>query len=275
MAQVKKITTLMLLMLAFSLSGWAQIPEAPSAVRLPHEDYTTKILQFISIKESDEPSDNQYGANDTIDRRSVMNSAVALNETDVQAIQEWPSDQDFSKYFTEIRDERFMETESEFPRRSTWLYPDDGCYARAAISNSRSEAMGLPAPSRVFVFGNLNVKTANSLWGSVTWWYHVAVSYRIQDVVYIIDPSVDPLKPLPLEEWLNFMGDSSQMQVAFCSAGAYSPNSSCLNAEPLSYEQSLQAQKPFLRYEWKRLQDLGRDPESELGDNPPWGRTIH
>lgn len=270
---MKRVMGLMFLVLAFSVSSWAQVPNVPSAVRLPNEDYTTKIRQFISIKESDDKSDAD--SNDQIDRRSVMNSAVPLSETDASAIQEWPNQQDFLRYFAEIRDERFIEKESEFPRRSSWLYPDDGCYARAAISNSRSEQMGLPIPSRVFVFGNLTVETANSLWGSVTWWYHVAVSYRIQNTVYIIDPSVDPLKPLALKEWLDLMGDSSQMRVAFCSAGAYSPNSSCLNAEPLSYDQSLQMQNPFLKHEWKRLQDLGRDPESELGDNPPWSRPIH
>jgi hypothetical protein len=35
-------------------------------------------------------------------------------------------------------------------------------------------------------------------------------------------------------------------------------------------EAALDQQKYFLEYEWERLIDLGRKPELELGDSPPW-----
>lgn len=266
MQQSLRMGSALLVTLLLSTVTWAQV-QAPSAVRQAHEDYTDKVRQFIDFKESDQSSDEDVEVNSA---RTVINSATSLSDQKTEAVQEWPADKNLTEYFEQIRDERFIEENPEFPRRSTWLYPDDGCFARAAISSSRTEAMGLPVPTRVFVFGNLQVETKNTPWGSVTWWYHVTVAYRIDEQVYVIDPSVLAERPLKLEEWLDAMGDRSQMRVAFCTAGAYSPNSKCHGEVPLTYETALSSQSPYLRYEWRRLLDMNRNPNEELGDKPPW-----
>lgn len=237
---------------------WA-MTYAPSAARAPGEDYLRKIQQY-----------SRFESEDTLSGKSALNSAGPLESLDASQVQEWPADQDFGAYFAQIRDERMIQTDPDFPRRSTWLYPDDGCYARAALSAARTRDMHLPAPSRIFVFGNLNVKTGNAPQGSVSWWYHVVIAYRLNGEVLVVDPAIQPRYPLKLADWLSTMGKTENMKVAFCSDGAYEPYSKCQGGEGMDIGSSLYAQSSFLSLEWRRLESLGRDPQQELGENPPW-----
>lgn len=233
---------------------------APSARRAPDQDYRSIIKFYESRLEQDA----------TTASKSALSSAVPLADLDRAQMPNWPETENFELYFQNIRDERFITLNANFPRRSTWLYPDDGCYARAALSSVRTTAQKLPAPGRVFVFGNLSVETVNSESGSVSWWYHVVIGYRIGEEVFVIDPAIEPKNPLKLEDWLGRMGNTERMKVAFCSEGAYEPYSKCQGGHPLSFESALSGQTPFLRLEWDRIEDLGRDAASELGETPPW-----
>lgn len=233
---------------------------APSARRAPDQDYRNIIKLYESRLEQDAATAS----------KSAVNAAIPVADLDRSLVPSWPETENFESYFQNIRDERFITLDADFPRRSTWLYPDDGCYARAALSSARTTAQHLPAPGRIFVFGNLNVQTVNSEYGSVSWWYHVVIGYRIGEEVFVVDPAIDPKQPLKLEEWLSHMGNPERMKVAFCSEGAYEPYSKCQGGTALGYESALRAQSPFLDLEWSRLETLGRNPADELGDNPPW-----
>jgi len=158
-----------------------------------------------------------------------------------------------------------------FPRRSSWLYPDDGCYARAQLINRNLLQWMSTAPKKIFVFGDLNVKTANSPYGEVTWWYHVAPIVQVQGVKFVLDPSVDPIRPLKLEEWLSAMAaNPGELEVAVCGSGSYTPLDSCDKEANDKEPEAERDQAFFLSPEWERVENLGRDPEKELGDDPPW-----
>lgn len=179
---------------------------------------------------------------------------------------------DLENQFFYIRDTRFLATENtNFPRRITWLYPDDGCYARAEVAKFELVNHHFPEPKKIFVFGNLSAASKNSPTGSVQWWYHVAVAYRVGDVAYVFDPSLEPMRPLTITEWHNLVGGNQTfVQYSICSQGTFDPAADCYQPRALSQEDAVWEQKSFLKDEWSRILELKRNPEQELGNNPPW-----
>lgn len=184
-------------------------------------------------------------------------------------------EEDIVPRFEKFRDIRFLKWRRnlDFPRRSSWLYPDDGCYARAALAIRNLFKWNYEVPKKVFAFGNLKVYTKNSRSGYVTWWYHVAPIIENDGVKYVLDPALSPKSPLTLKTWLSKMGKPSSMQVAICASGSYVPGSSCTRVTDGQEERAMSDQQNFLNYEWDRLKALGRDPKKELGDKPPW--SVH
>lgn len=203
---------------------------------------------------------------------SAYNSAVPLEQADLSKITKWKNE-DLRYAYSRIRDERFIRDSQNplFPRRSTWLYPQDGCWARAALSSIRSAEWGLKRPSKMFVFGDLEVKTPNAKEGVVTWWYHVVpIVLDENNIPLVIDPAIEPKTYLPLNEWLLKMGTPSKMKVAICSTYTYGPMDSCDLSTSKTEEDAMKDQTHYLPIEWKNLEELNRDPKQELGDNPPW-----
>lgn len=192
-----------------------------------------------------------------------------LNLNEIPDVGSYP---DLENQFKYIRDTRFLETsDPHFPRRFTWLYPDDGCYARAEMARLELLKQNFPAPRKIFVFGNLFAQSNNSPSGNVRWWYHVAVTYRVGADAYVIDPALEPTRPLKLGEWNALVnGESTRVQYSICSAQTYDPTSDCSGSEEFPAEEALREQKMFLQDEWDRLLELSRQPEKELGDLPPW-----
>ena len=176
--------------------------------------------------------------------------------------------------FLSIRDMRYMPSEQGpqgFLRRNSWLYPDDGCWARAAMMKDNISKLALPAPHKVFAFGNLSVMTSNSPSGTVSWWYHVVPIARVGNMAYVYDPSIDPREPLTLLRWLELMGgDAADIRIAVCDPRTFTPSSDCSAPNPEEEQQSASVQKLYLSYEWDRLLEMKRDPIKELGDAPPW-----
>ena len=189
-------------------------------------------------------------------------------------VTEWSSHEELTAKFRQLRDHRFLSRGShpDFLRRSTWLYPDDGCYARAQLANSNLHSWSVQAPMKVFSFGDLHVKTRNSPLGEVSWWYHVAPIVEVDGQKYVLDPAIEPQHPLTLEEWLGRQSrNPGDLEVAICKSGSYTPYHQCADEidgkEP---KEALVDQGWFLDPEWERVEQLGRDPDQELGENPPW-----
>lgn len=195
-----------------------------------------------------------------------------LGEMNTQEIEELGSYADLENEFKYIRDTRFIRTEDpSFPRRITWMYPDDGCYVRAEMMKYELVAHHAPTPKKIFVFGNLFATSMNSLTGTIHWWYHVAVAYRLGADVYVFDPSIEPRRPLKIQEWDNLINkEGMPIEYSVCSADTVDPTSDCYNPTPETHEDTISTQKIFLDNEWDRLIDLNRKPEEELGNLPPW-----
>lgn len=199
-----------------------------------------------------------------------------LDQLDLSHVPEIKSSDQLNKDFAYVRDTRFLQSDNpQFPRRLTWLYPDDGCYARAELMAQFLIEEHEPAPMKLFAFGDLEVQTANSDTGSVTWWYHVTVAFQHAGQLYVLDPAIEPSRPLTAREWGQRMGmDQTEIQFTLCPAQTVDPDSDCVKPTPFSRDEALDQQNSFLDLEWERLLDLNRDPKKELGDEPPWLATT-
>jgi hypothetical protein len=196
-------------------------------------------------------------------RRTPLSISKKFDPNTLSEATSWKSLEDMQKRFERMRDERFLvwRRNPEVLRRSSWLFPDDGCYARAALANRNLFRWFHPVPNKVFVFGNLRVKTPNSPRGSVGWWYHVAPIIEVDKEKYVLDPSIEFTRPLPLVEWLARMGTPEKMKLSICSSGTYAPSSQCDEETQGMELQAERAQQHYLDMEWSRLQRLGRQSE--------------
>lgn len=205
-------------------------------------------------------------------RVSPLGSARIYNEANLPKATAWRSIADMQERFERIRDERFLTLSSEpdFPRRISWLYPKDGCFARASLFNRNAFRLFIPVPNKVFAFGNLRVKTPNSTRGAVGWWYHVAPIVQVGADKYVLDPAIEATRPLLLKEWIERMGNPKKIKVSICGSGAYSPGDNCHKETDGMEARAERTQKHYLALEEKELERLGRNPEVELGEAPPW-----
>ncbi len=205
-------------------------------------------------------------------RESAIDTKVPLPELDINEIPQLTDYAAVKKAFETARDTQFLPDPDYvyLTRRSTWLYPDDGCYARSALAimNLRKN-LGI-TPMTIFAYGNLQVKTPNAYGGSVTWWYHVAPIVGAEGEAYVLDPAIEPKYPLPLKEWASKLGGRWGTEFSVCDSKTYQPYSSC--HQPPQYENinAMDDQMSFLRPERERILDLGRNPDEELGEHPPW-----
>lgn len=206
-------------------------------------------------------------------RGSALDSAIPARELRFEDVPLWDGSLAFDSVFRTLRDDRFLWStgSANDPRRISWLYPDDGCFARAAMSESWLTAHGFSRTRKLFAFGRLAVSTPNSPRGAVYWWYHVVPAVRVGGDVVIVDPAVEPGRPLAFAEWLSrIASDPDSVRVSLCGTFAYAPASSCLESGEDEESGAWTDEKYYLRAEYRRLVALGRDTDQELGDNPPW-----
>lgn len=244
-----------------SLAYERSFPPRGSQVRLPQED-------FHMFLERSRAQSVLEGVD-----RSASGVAVPLDELDFSVTVSWEGVGDLEREFFKVRDERFLilEDQSDFPRRISWLFPDDGCYTRAALAADKLQEWGSPRPSKVFVFGPLEVQTPNAWGGAVTWWYHVVPAVRKGGWIFVFDPAINPRAPMLFKEWISYMADDpEQLYGSVCGTYTYVPESPCFSSEKDEEQGAEEAGKFFLREEWARLIALDRDPFHELGDHPPW-----
>jgi hypothetical protein len=260
-------TWILLLLAAFAAQvSVADALDPHSAVREPGVSYEIYKSRAHSLAQSKV---------ETAQGDAPVDRARTFKDRDALEIMSWPSRGELQSQFERVRDTRWIvdADHPSFLRRPSWMYPDDGCYARAAMANRMFAKWNQPVPNKIFAFGNLTVKTDNSAQGSVSWWYHVAPIVKVEGEAYVLDPSIEPERPLVLREWLNRMGQApEQIEIAVCGSGSYSPYDQCQRDTDGEETSALQDQKRFLSAEWFRLEELRRRPLEELGDNPPWKR---
>lgn len=202
---------------------------------------------------------------------SAYDAAVKLKDLDVTAA---PKETNLDKLFEFVRDNRELRESQhpKFDRRAPWMYPYDGCWIRAALVGQWAEREKYSRPMKLFIFGNLQVQTTNAVGGSVGWWYHVVAAVRdTAGDLYVLDPAIDPSKPLPVKDWvLTMVSDVNDASVSLCSAYAYEPYDDCSLASSANEANASSDVSYYLQSEWSNIESLGRDPEKELGDEPPW-----
>jgi hypothetical protein len=203
---------------------------------------------------------------------SVREEAVPYAQLDTEAeIPVWTRQQLLAG-FSYLRDIMLSKADGKgHSRRLTWLYPDDGCYARAALGGYLLGHSGYKRPFNVFSFGNLSAKTANHPQGFVAWRYHVAPIVEVESVAFVLDPAIEPKRPLTLREWLERQAPSAEsLKVSLCDAGSMNPNGLCRGGADPAKAALGYIKQNFFDLEEKRQQALGRDPAIVLGLNPPW-----
>lgn len=181
--------------------------------------------------------------------------------------------------FTRIRDERMITVPENpgFERRIPWLAADNGCEERAQAASYYLTNWDYTTPyyARVLVKPNkrLILKTDNEPGGSVRWTHHVAPVVRVDGRLMILDPAVEPEKPLPIEEWLPRFSVAGEVDVALCRDHAVGDG--CFATAPVAPSPPQIGDKAAglhlrLTAEWGVQEILGRDPHRVLGDCPPW-----
>lgn len=258
-----------LIIFVWSLQGYS----LNSAVRQPDlgfEYYWSKAKVEFEVQQKSNVGINVGEA------KSVMDKAIPVAEFKNEMVALTKSaDSEVNELFQFLRDKRDFVDDADFKRRITWLYPDDGCYARSALMQSMLNNKIKESWNQVFVFGNLDLKTEFHPNGFVTWWYHVAPIVRTPSGVFVFDPGVNPEAPTPFLEWLKKINAGNDATVAICSSQAYVPGSYCHNeVVDHSAEAQQEARRVFFANEWNRLEDLGLLPQEMLGDNPPWKKTL-
>ncbi len=92
-----------------------------------------------------------------------------------------------------------------------FMYPDDGCWARAhemchMMINDGAE------PRKVWIYGSLRAPAENHPYCQVFWGWHVAPTLEVSTAggseTYVIDPALFP-GPVPLTQWKRIQGDPS------------------------------------------------------------------
>lgn len=205
---------------------------------------------------------------------SALDLKKPLSEVSFAELPEWKDWQAITQSFFDGRDHRFMKDQNDFSRRPTWLYPDDGCFSRAEVLADRMKALKNPAPKKLFAFGSLLVKTSNSYNGQVDWWYHVVVAFKHKGKVVIFDPAIQSSSPLGLSDWVKKMGNPKDLALTICETHAYGPTDPCRGSIKSNFEQAIKDQQELFPLEWSRLENLGRKPQDELADLPPWKRVA-
>ncbi len=209
---------------------------------------------------------------------SARGAAQSFSEAlDASFLPEWPgSFQELQLAFQKARDIRLyvQSNQKSFPRRSTWFYPRDGCYARAAHVARVFENDGKVRPGKVFAFGNLKMRTFFKPQKYVYWSYHVAAAFRWRGEIFILDPGVEPQRLLRLSEWLGRFSKLSSVKVALCDSFSYTPGSRCWGGTSRQERFSVQHQLGFLPVEWNYVLNLRLNPLNIFGEQPPWGEPI-
>lgn len=205
-------------------------------------------------------------------REHPLNKKVPIKEIDYSLAPQVQSYDELIRMFYLIRDTRFLYQKNmpDFARRISWLYPDDGCFARAAMSGIKLRSEHYIRPAKIFVFGDLILQTPYSAAGAVYWWYHVASIVNYMGTLYVLDPALKDDGPMPVQDWYNRLGAESDLSGVVCNEYTYDALDYCFQATLKSDEHASQDQINYLKKEWDRINILGYDAQLILGDSPPW-----
>ncbi|WP_394846255.1 hypothetical protein LZC95_02175 [Pendulispora brunnea] len=239
-----------------------------SAVRYENETYEEAAQRHSAIHRSKYPEAFDSAVS------TAEQSQVPVDKADLSRIPVW-NDSEIVQHFERTRDLRFLSTSDRpwFSRRLSWLYPDDGCYARAELVSAKADEWLHKRPYRLFAFGNLLVNTPNYPSGKVQWWYHTVpvVKKASTGEPVVFDAALDPRRPIPWRQWLALqVSNLNDVRVSVCDGNTYGAEHPCFGAPARTAEALSDQKNRFLGREWIRQVEMLRDPLRVLGDSPPW-----
>lgn len=252
----------MLLMCGLLVFPSLVLSQGVSQIRMPEES-------FEQAMERNRPKDLSLRL--TREETAVYKK-VPLDKMDLSKVPEVPTMDALINMFQLVRDTRFLKSgsTSSFLRRISWLYPDEGCFARAAVASLKLKEEHMIRPMKIFAFGSLEASSPYALRGSVTWWYHVALVVKYMGSYYVLDPAINQKRPMLYDEWYSSMGHMRNIKGVICNAYTYQPFDSCMRPKESNEAYALSDQRFFLYDEWERVKALGFDPVKLLGSEPPW-----
>lgn len=236
------------------------------------------------------------GTGGTVWSNAALSSTYTVAQMIALGVPQW-TDAEIMAHFATSRSDRYLEqsTVPGYPRRISWLFPDNGCFARA------EQVIGMetdPArkPFKLWALdtsgmNQLEVITDNHPSGQVNWTWHVVplvLNSANQPIVF--DAALNPCGPLFWEDWLALMvggnaslfdDTASPFRVVVSDYNAYVPGHEIFDQSPGhadhladSYVELEDDSDPWYRFlyeEWERqVTDLSRDSEEMFGDDPVW-----
>jgi hypothetical protein len=260
---MRLILSILLLFPLLAFSGSSDVTVSPK--RYLNETFDQAVKR---IKNSVPPD----RIKSLIKRDTPIGKKVPIKQIDFSLVPVVATYDEMIHLFKVIRDTRFlrMEDKPEFERRISWLYPDDGCFARAALSIIKLDREHLLKPAKIFAFGDLLLETPYSSGGYVSWWYHVSTAVSYMGAIYILDPALNPEGPLVVDDWYSKMSSEAGLFGVVCNSSTYAPFDHCYQDSDISEERILRDGSKYLDLEWERIGLLGFEPMSLLGNNPPW-----
>ncbi len=267
--------SLLLVLIFFSqanAAGAAKLPE--SAQAFPGETFAQAQARHNLSRGLFQSGGSSSRAMTASDSAYSYQQNFSLN-MDLSALPKWTAGAaKLEAAFKRARNVRAYTDSVGRKRRATWLYPQDGCYARAAHDSREFESMGYPKPGKMFIFGTwatLRAKTPFSPSGRVWWGYHTVAAYRLGDRAIVLDAAVDPNRLLPIEEWVGLLApDPRKITIAVCDENAYGPSDTCLGGIPVHQASAKEHLTGYFDKEWSNVLELGLQPQNLLGDLPPW-----
>lgn len=230
----------------------------------------------------------------SVNAETVEESATHLSNLDLSDVPQW-SDAAIEWYFEYIRDTRWLHEDGDMylpERRISWLYPDEGCEVRAELAIGMGYWLD-PAlkPFKLWaidIYDDLGLffVSNNAFPGRWSRWnYHVApvVKNSVGSLI-VLDPAINPNRPLFWEDWLATMVDDfynsfniegGRYQVALSDSCAYERDDQTRGDGGCAdhYNQAFQEMEyDLLLEEWERqVSDLDRDSYDYFYDYyPDW-----
>lgn len=173
----------------------------------------------------------------------------------------------------------FADSCNKYKRRISWLYAEDGCFARAQhfgkkivelVRRQNNNAI-FNDPFKHYMFGSLvsHVKEMGKKIREVTWDNHVAPIGKLRDnALYILDPLVSnrPMKRDEYHSALESTGSKIKGYVT-CQPDTYGHEDDCFNPDKMEAEKLKthnELTSMHLMIEWSMQRPQGRDPEDVL-----------
>lgn len=241
--------------------------------------------------------DKSYQLKQAFNLTSIVRGSIPWEDGDekdslLSRVVKWNNFEIIERNFNAIRDLRYFKDESvsDFQRRISWLYPDDGCWTRlSAIMKDffgphENPVNSVASPSKIYVYGNLCTLTDNHPEGSAQWWYHAAPIVQDEELkhYYVLDPSVNGEAPIQVDEWVEKITSEVQacsynklteLKFNICNGYGINPYDYCERVFFEDFGKEISAeliQRYYRRFERSQQTEMGRNPNVVLGDQPPW-----